>query len=50
MKKGKELRKKKNLIDTDNSMVITRGKGEWGDIEGGKGAINGDGRRLDLGW
>ena len=43
--------KKKNnnkITDTDNSM-ITRGK--WGGRGlRGYGAINGDGRRLDLGW
>ena len=27
---GKEIKQKENLIDTDNSMVITRGKGGWG--------------------
>ena len=30
-------------------MVITRGKGEWGEREEGKGWINGDRRRLDFG-
>ena len=29
-KKVKGLRKKKNLIDTDNSMVITKEIGGWG--------------------
>ena len=29
-------------------MVITRGKGEWGEFEEGKGEVNGDGRRLHL--
>ena len=43
--KVKGLREK--LTDTDNSTVIT---GVVGGIEGGKGGINGDGRRLDLGW
>ena len=31
-------------------MVSTRGKGVTGEVEEGKGGINGDGRRLDLGW
>ena len=43
-------KKMKNLVDTDKCMVITRGKGEWGEVVEGKGAINGDGRRLDLEW
>ena len=40
--KGVKQKKKKYLIDTDNSMVITRGKGGWGQIEEGKGRVNGD--------
>ena len=33
------------LIDTDNSMVITRGKGwGWGEVEEGKEGTN------ELGW
>ena len=43
-------RKQKNLVDIDNSRVITRGKGGWGETEEDKGGINGDKRRLDLGW
>ena len=39
-----------NLIDTENSMVISRGKGQWGKVEEGKGGINGDERRLDFEW
>ena len=38
------------LIDTDNSMVITGGKREMGEVEESKGGINGDRRRLDLRW
>ena len=34
-------------MDTDNSMVIARRKGEVGETEV-TGGINGDGRRLDL--
>lgn len=37
------------LIDTDNSRVIIRGKGV-GEAEEDKRGIQGDGRRLDLGW
>ena len=49
LKKMKALNKKK-LIDTDNSMVTTRGKERRGRQKKVKGEINGDGRRLDLGW
>lgn len=52
--KVKRLSKgKKNLIDTGNSIVITRGKGPpggKGELEEGKEGRNGNGRRLDLGW
>ena len=48
MKKGLS-KEKKTLIDTDNSMVITRGKGVTGGRKG-YGGIKGDRRRLDLGW
>ena len=41
---------KKTLTDTENSMVITRGKGGREEAEEGRGGINGGGRRLDLGW
>ena len=40
---------KRNLIDKDNSVVITRGKG-GGEVEEGKGNTNDDRRRTDLGW
>ena len=33
------------LTDSDNSMVIKRGKWEWGEVEEGKGETNGDVRR-----
>ena len=38
---------KKKLIDSDNIMVITGGKGGWWEGKEGKEGINGD-RRLDL--
>ena len=44
---GEGIRKKNT--DTDNSVVITRGKGV-GEGEEGEGRRNGDHRRLDLGW
>ena len=46
--KGKGIRQKKKKNDTDNNMVITRGKRGWGNRKGWRG-INGGGRRLDLG-
>ena len=52
-KKGEGIKpreKKIQLIDTDNSMMITTGKGEWGEVKEGRGGKNGDGRGLDLGW
>ena len=36
-------------MDTDTSMVISRGKAGRGQVEEGKG-IDGDGRRVDSGW
>ena len=30
--------------------VIAGGRRGWGEVEVGKRGINGDGRRLDLGW
>ena len=47
-KKAKRLRTK-NLIGTDNSVVITRGQGVWGEVEEDKGETNGDGRRKETG-
>ena len=44
-------KKKKNLTDMDKSMMITKRKtGVWGEVEEGIGGLNGDGRRLDMGW
>ena len=37
MKKVKGLREKKHLIETDYSVVITRGKGGWEEVMEGKG-------------
>ena len=43
VKRAKGLSKnKKKFTDTDNSRVITRGKGGWEEIEESKGGINGD--------
>ena len=47
--KGLIRKKKERLRDRDNSMVIDGGRGLEG-VEEGNGGINGDGRRLDLGW
>ena len=51
MRRMKGLSKEKmgRLLDTD-SVLITRGKGVWWEVGESKGGINGDGRRLDLGW
>ena len=54
--KGLSKKKRKTLIDTDNSMVITIGKGGWEgrreeEVKGkNKREVNSDGRRIDLGW
>ena len=49
MKKVKGLRKT-SLTDTAKIMVMTRGKRGWGEVGGGIGEVNGDGKRLDWGW
>lgn len=36
-------------MDTDLSVVLARDKGEWGEVEVGKGGY-GDGNKLCLGW
>ena len=46
---NKQISDKFKSLNIDNSMVITRGKLVVGGGES-KGGINGDGRRLDLGW
>ena len=46
---GETEKKRKKLMDMDNSVVIASGEGRWKEVEEGKGGINGDGRRLDLG-
>ena len=39
------------LIDTENSMVVTKKEWGWGEHEEGKGdQIYGDRRRLEHGW
>ena len=54
--KQQQQQKTPYLVDTDNSMVITRGKGVGGGRRGQKGisgdrrGINGDRRRLDFDW
>ena len=49
--KGEGIKQKtQKLIDSDNSVVITREKERWGEVKEGTGKINGDGRGLDLGW
>lgn len=41
----------KKLMDTDNSLVITREKGVAGrEVKEGKGRINGARKRLNLRW
>lgn len=44
-----KIKKKFFFKKKDNSMMIARGKGVWGEKEEGKGEINGH-RRLDFGW
>ena len=41
-------RNEQKLIDTENVMVVTRGKGGQG-VEGKGGQLHGDGRRCDFG-
>ena len=52
--KGKGIKQKtkqnKTLTDTDNSMLITRRKGGWREVEEGKGGIDGDRMGLNFGW
>ena len=45
----KTKQQKKILMDTNKSMVITTRKEGMGEAEKGKGGINSDARRLDLG-
>lgn len=33
-----------------NSVMATREKGRWEEVEEGKGAIKGGGKKLDFGW
>ena len=51
VRKGEGNKQKNKPIDTDNSMVIARGKERsMGEVEEGKGGVNADGRRLGLDW
>lgn len=49
--KNTEIDKQK-LTDTDNNIVVTRGKGRWQEVENGKAdqILYGDLRRFDFGW
>ena len=49
-KKGEGIKQRKKLKDTDSSMVISMGKREWREVEEGKGGINSDERKFDMGW
>lgn len=44
----KERKRKKQLVDTDKSIMITEGEGGWMETEASKGGINGDGSRFYL--
>ena len=46
-KKGEGIKKKKNPVDTDNSVVIAREKGGQGEVKEGKGETVMEG---DLNW
>lgn len=37
-------------MNKDNSVVIARGKGVWGEMEEGTEGISGDGWKLGFGW
>ena len=37
-------------MDLDNSVVVAEGRKGGREVEDGLWGINGDGRRLDLGW
>ena len=41
---------KLKLINTDNSMVVTRGEGSQGAVKGKGGQMYGDGGWFDFGW
>ena len=42
--------KKKKIMDTNISTVITKRKSGWEQIEESKRGINDDGNRLEFGW
>ena len=46
--KDERIKQRKNCID--NFTVISWEKAGWVEVEEGKWEIDGDGRRLDLGW
>lgn len=46
----KEKKKKKNLMGHRQLYVELLEEVEWREVEKGKRGINGDVRRLDLGW
>lgn len=45
----KQRKRKKKLVGTDNSVVITKGQGGWWEAVEEKAGINSD-RRPDLRW
>ena len=50
MKVRSKSKQKKQLIDRDKSLLISRGKGGFGEVEEYMERISGDGRSLDSGW
>ena len=47
VEEGKGITEKKKNPDTDISMVAAGGKVALGEVEEGKGEVNGGGKRLD---
>ena len=45
-----QTRTKQRLLDTDNNVVVARGKASWGAAKGKGGQIFSDERRLDFEW
>ena len=48
VKKVKRLRTK--TVNTDNNMMISRGKKVWVELGEVQGGINSDGKKLYVGW